>query len=73
MLAGKDDTDQGFTRLRVFLPRNQAWVCDWFFNTCLVHLLQSKLISCNRIVIIDGDTDMYKTLRTSQVTSISSW
>ena len=73
VVAGKDGFNQGFTGMRVFLPSEQYWVFDWFFNTCMVQMLKPDLIEKNRIVITDGDQNLYEPLRTAIATKISPW
>ena len=73
VLAGKNGLNQGFTGMRVFLPSEQFWVFDWFFNTCLIQMLKPDLIKRNKIVITDGDPNLYDPLRVAQSISQSPW
>ena len=73
VLAGKNGLNQGFTGMRVFLPSEQFWVFDWFFNTCLIQMLKPDLIKRNKIVITDCDPNLYDPLRVAQSISQSAW
>ena len=68
LLAGKDGLSKGFSGMRVFLPSEQKWIFSWFFNECIVQVLGFDLIRLNRIVITDGDPNMYIPLRAAQAT-----
>ena len=67
VLAGKDGMKRGFTGIRVFLPSEQRWIFDWFFNDCIIELLGVELIKRNKLIITDGDPHMYGPLRCAQV------
>ena len=73
VLAGKNGMNQGFTGLRAFLPSEQYWVFEWFWNVCLIQLLTTALIRRNRVIITDGDPNLYEPLRLAQSKEISPW
>ena len=66
-LAGKVGIKHGFTGIIVFLPSEQRWVFDWFFNDCIIQLLGIELIKRNKVIITDGDPHRYCPLRCAQV------
>ena len=71
VLAGKNGMNQGFTGLRAFLPSEQYWVFEWFWNVCLIQLLTTVLVRRNRVIITDGDPNLYEPLRLAQSKEIS--
>ena len=73
VLAGKDRFNQEFTGMRVFLPSEQYWVFDCFFNTCMLQIVKPKLIKKNRIVKTYGDKNLYEPLRSAIATKTSPW
>ena len=73
VLAGKNGMNQGFTGLRAFLPSEQYWVFEWFWNVCLIQLLTTVLVRRNRVIITDGDPNLYEPLRLAQSKEISPW
>ena len=72
-LAGKNGMNQGFTGLRAFLPSEQYWVFEWFWNVCLIQLLSTTLVRRNRVIITDGDPNFYEPLRLAQSKISSPW
>ena len=65
--------NQGFTGLRAFLPSEQYWVFEWFWNVCLIQLLSTTLVRRNRVIITDGDPNFYEPLRLTQSKISSPW
>ena len=73
ILAGKDGMCKGFTGMRVFLPSEQKWVFGWFFKHCVPQLLGDHIVKQNKLVLTDGDWNMYLPLRVLQGIKESPW
>ncbi|MGH7974223.1 MAG: hypothetical protein ACREBR_01760, partial [bacterium] len=62
IVAGKDNNVSGFTAARVFIPSEKQWVFRWIYSNCLPLLLGEEVITKTKLVLTDGDTDMYSPL-----------
>jgi hypothetical protein len=62
VVAGKDSCARGFTATRIFLPSEQKWVFSWIFGYALPFLFGHSVLKRNKIVITDGDSNMYESL-----------
>ncbi len=59
VFAGKDSNFQTFTAFRAFLPSECRWVFNWLWNTVIREFFPSSALERVRLVITDGDENIY--------------
>lgn len=54
-VAGKDSFGKAFMGIKMFFMNQRLWMFTWEFQCVIPALLSSTIISCNRLILSDGD------------------